>query len=63
MSSLPQQEWFENFGYFGHVLGAGGRSGEMAGGSVLSDAFDPEQPAATRATTQAARTPLTSVKT
>ena len=60
---LAQHEWLENFGYFGQVLGAGGRSGEMVGRSALSEPFDPEQPAATRATRQAARTPLMSIET
>src|SRR5947207_14306105 len=59
---LAQHEWLENFGYFGHVFGAGGRSGEMADRGVFSDAFVSEHPVAARATRQAARTPLMSIE-
>lgn len=60
---LAQHEWLENFGYFGQVLGAGGRLGEMARRCMLSDAFDPEHPAPSRTTAQTARPRLTSIET
>jgi hypothetical protein len=60
MSGLPQHEWVENFGYFGHVLGAGGRFGEMA----ASGLSEPEHhPAAAKATANDTRTLLTSTET
>jgi hypothetical protein len=57
---LDQHEWRENFGYFGQVLGAGGRAGEMATKCLLSE---PEHDVAARSRTHAARTRFTSTET
>jgi hypothetical protein len=60
---LAQHERLENFGYLGHVFGAGGRSGEIAGKRVFSDACHPEHAAVAKTRALTARTPFTSIET